>query len=110
MWNELERRFETKKSQGAWWLAAKVAIFIVGLVSFYHVVLRIAMALVWLQFLSLNIIADVATKCNDFELAMTAFFTVFSILTLLAAVATIFFCAREREGSWAKVSMFSSSD
>ncbi|KAM7208579.1 hypothetical protein V8F20_001002 [Naviculisporaceae sp. PSN 640] len=106
VWNELERRFETKKSQGAWWLAAKVSIFIVGLVSFFHVVLRIAMAVVWLQFLSLNIIADVTTKCNDFELAMTAFFTVFGILTIFAAVATIFFRARKREGSWAKTRVY----
>jgi len=108
VWTELERRFEHPRAQGAWWLAAKIAIFLVGLVSFYYVVLNIATAVVWLEFLSLNIIADVATKRNDFELAMTAFFTVFGLLTVCATVATIFFRARQREGSWAKVSFFHS--
>ena len=100
----MERRFEKERSQGAWWLAAKIAIFLVGLISFYYVVLNIATAVVSLKFLSLNIIADVATNRHSFELAMTAFFTVFGILPIFAAVATIFFRARTREGTWARVS------
>ncbi|KAK0627761.1 hypothetical protein B0T14DRAFT_493792 [Immersiella caudata] len=106
VWNELERRFVHERSQGLWWLAAKIAIFVVGLVSFFYFVLEVATAVVWLQFLSLNIIADVATKRNNFELAMTAFFTVFGLLTVFATVATIFFRARAREGSWAKTRVY----
>ncbi|KAK4447449.1 hypothetical protein QBC34DRAFT_427211 [Podospora aff. communis PSN243] len=106
VWQELERRFEGERLIGKWWFAAKVAIFIVGLTSFYYVVLDVATAVVWLQFLSLNIISDVATKRNNFELAMTASFTVFGILTMLAVVATIFIRARKREGSWAKTRVY----
>ncbi|KAK3371271.1 hypothetical protein B0T24DRAFT_680369 [Lasiosphaeria ovina] len=80
VWGGLERRFEDKRSKGMWWLAAKAAVFVVGLVSLSYVVL----------------------DRNNFEQAMTAFFTVFGVLTIFAVVTTFFFRARTREGSWAK--------
>ncbi|KAI0450093.1 hypothetical protein F5B21DRAFT_517694 [Xylaria acuta] len=73
IWKELEDRFP-KRQQGYWWFAARCAIFIVGLVSTYYATLFIAQVGVWVQFLSLNTIADVATKRTGFEITMTAFF------------------------------------
>lgn len=104
IWRELKQRFEgRKKAQRNWWLAAKLTIFVVGLVSFYYVVLHIATAVAWLDFLSLNVIDDIASKRNGFELAMTTFFAVFGLLTTVAAIVTIITEASKREGGWAKV-------
>ena len=103
IWNELERRFTRKQSQGAWWLAAKVTIFVVGLVSFFYALLNLASRAVWVEFLSLNIIADVATKRNNFEMAMTLFFSIFGLLTILAAIATFVYRASKTTGRWSRV-------
>ena len=102
-WNDLERRFKHGEKPGYWWLAAKAAIFIVFLVSFYFVVLNIATRVVWLEFYSLNVIADVATKRNSFEMAMTVFFVIFGLITIAAAVATFYLRARRNTGEWTKV-------
>src|SRR5512142_3326953 len=62
IWRELKQRFDGRRAQANWWLAAKLTIFVVGLVSCYYIVLHIATAVVWLEFLSLNVISDTATK------------------------------------------------
>ncbi|KAK3986462.1 hypothetical protein QBC44DRAFT_140030 [Cladorrhinum sp. PSN332] len=106
VWNELQRRFASPRSQGLWWFAAKVTFFLVILVTVYFWILRIATAAVWIRFLSLNVISDVATKRNGFEMAMCFFFSVFSLLTAVAVVATVFFRASMLQGSWAKTRIY----
>lgn len=106
IWNELKRRFTREVAQGCWWLAAKITIFLISVVSFFYVVLNIALRVVWIQFLSLNVIADVASKRNHFEIAMTAFFSVFGLLTFIAAVTTLVYRANKTTGTWAKVREF----
>lgn len=101
-WKDLEPRFEAKAA-GHWWLAAQIAIFVVGLVSFFYVVLKLALAIVWMNFLSLNIIGDIATKKRNFEIATAVFLAVFALLTLIAACATFLFRARKLEGQVPKV-------
>ncbi|KAI1737446.1 hypothetical protein F4680DRAFT_214603 [Xylaria scruposa] len=97
IWRELEVRFSDKQ-QGFWWFTARCAIFIVGLVSTYYVTLYIAQVGVWVQFLSLNTIADVATKRTGFEIAMTAFFFAFGLVTFAAACASLLWKARRLDG------------
>jgi len=98
VWKELENRFP-EEQQGKWWFAAKFTIFIVGLVAFFYFVLNLALSIVWMQFRSLNTIADIATKRTGFEVAMTVFFFLFGLLTLSASTASIFWKAREQAGS-----------
>jgi len=88
VWNELQPRFD-KSVQGKWWFAAKCVFFLVGLASFFYLILYLALAVVWLKFSTLNVIDDVATKRTGFEIAMTAFFFAFSLLTLLAGAVTM---------------------
>ncbi|KAI0902959.1 hypothetical protein F4823DRAFT_637149 [Ustulina deusta] len=97
IWRELEDRFP-KRQQGYWWFAARFSIFIVGLVSTYYVALLIAQVGVWVQFLSLNTIADIATKRTGFEITMTAFFVVFGLITLAAACASLLWKAWRIDG------------
>lgn len=103
IWRELEERFP-KRHQGYWWFSAKFAIFIVGLVSTYYVILYIAQVGVWVEFLSLNTIADIATKRTGFEITMTAFFVVFGLITLAAASASLLWKARRMDGEVPRVS------
>jgi hypothetical protein len=103
VWRELEDRFP-RKTQGHWWFAAKFAIFIVGLVSTYYVILYIAQAGVWVEFLSLNTIADIATKRTGFEITMTAFFFIFGLITSAAASASLLWKARTIDGGIPSVS------
>ncbi|KAI3320304.1 hypothetical protein HD806DRAFT_507139 [Xylariaceae sp. AK1471] len=97
VWRELEDRFP-RRAQGYWWFAAKFAIFIVGLVSTFYVILYIAQSGVWVEFLSLNTIADIASKRTGFEITMTAFFFVFGLITLAAASASLLWKARTMDG------------
>jgi hypothetical protein len=103
IWKELEDRFP-RRQQGYWWFAAKFAIFVVGLVSVYYSILYIAQAGVWVAFLSLNTIADIATKRTGFEIAMTAFFFLFGLITLTAASASLLWKARMLDGGVSSVS------
>ncbi|KAK3319153.1 hypothetical protein B0H66DRAFT_533655 [Apodospora peruviana] len=88
VWKELEDQFSVQQ-QKLWWLAAKFAVFVVTLMSIFYVVLYIALSAIWLEFYSLNAIADIATKRTQFEVAMTCFFMVFSLLTLVEATAVV---------------------
>ncbi|KAF6797594.1 hypothetical protein CSOJ01_12912 [Colletotrichum sojae] len=97
VWRDLEPRFNGRTA-GYWWLAAQIAIFVVGLVSLFYVVLKLALSIVWMQFLSLNVIGDIATRKRQFEIAMAVFLTVFSFFTLVAATATVLFQAQRTEG------------
>ncbi len=106
LWSDLERRFEKGENPGRWWLAAQVAIFIVSLVAFYFIVLSIATRVVWLEFYSLNVIADVATKRNNFDMATTIFVAAFGIITIAAAVATFIVRANKKNGKWMRVRNF----
>ena len=90
VWKEFQREERFTRTQlKLWGLAANFAIFIVGLVSLFYVILYLALAIVWMEFFSLNTIADVATKRTGFEIAMTAFFFGFSLLTVAAATYAI---------------------
>jgi len=84
VWKELEDQFTIWK-QGVWWFAAKFLIFVVTLMAIFYAVLGIALSAVWLEFFSLNAIADIAGKRTDFEMAMAAFFFIFGLLTLVEA-------------------------
>ncbi|KAK4169556.1 hypothetical protein QBC43DRAFT_307974 [Cladorrhinum sp. PSN259] len=106
VWSELQRRFRTDRSQTIWWTAAKTTFFCLILVTCFFWILRIATTVVWLKFLSLNVISDVATKRNGFEMAMTLFFSVFTLLTVVAIVATFLFRANKLERSWARTRIY----
>ncbi|KAI1373091.1 hypothetical protein F4677DRAFT_448685 [Hypoxylon crocopeplum] len=98
VWRELESRFDSRQRR-IWWIAARFAIFVVGLMSIYYVVLYLALAIVWMEFLSLNTIADIATKRNQFELSITVFFFVFCLLTGAAATAAVLWQGQRVDGS-----------
>lgn len=105
VWKELRERFSglTRSHQIAWWFVGNFALFILCMVSLFYVILFIALASIWLKFSSLNAIDDVATKRNGFEIAMHAFFFVFSLITSGAA-AVAFWGGREVDGRRGKVS------
>jgi hypothetical protein len=103
VWRELEDKY-TKKEQGYMWRAAQVSLFLVGLVSIFYVVLNLAVPIVWMQWLSLNTIADIASKRTAFELAMATFFFVFGFLTVCVATVTFFYQARKIVGQRSEVS------
>jgi hypothetical protein len=90
VWKDLEGRFR-KNQRGYWWFAAKIAIFLVFLVSFFYVVLYLCLSVVWMEFRSLNSIADIATKRTHFEIATAALLTGFCFLMVIAATATNLF-------------------
>lgn len=104
VWRELQDRFR-EKHRGYWWFASKAAFFLVFLVSFYYAVLYLALSIVWLEFRSLNSIADIATKRTGFEISMAAFLTAFSLLTVAAAIATTRFKAKSVDGRFVGVSL-----
>ncbi|KAM7182874.1 hypothetical protein V8F20_012815 [Naviculisporaceae sp. PSN 640] len=89
VWKELEDQFSPRQ-QGIWWFSARFLLFISTLMTIYYIVLGVALVVAWLEFLSLNAIADIAGKRNDFEMAMTAFFFLFALLTLLEATVAWF--------------------
>jgi hypothetical protein len=97
IWKELQDRFPNRQ-RVYWWFAARFSIFVVGLVSTYYVGDNIALAITWVKFLSLNTIADVATKRTQFEISMTAFFSVFGVITLAAACASLLWKALGIDG------------
>jgi hypothetical protein len=88
VWRELEDRFSSQ-IQVIWWFGAKCAIFVVSLMSVYYVALFFSLSVVWMQFLSLETINELATKRSQFEIAMTALFFCFGVLTVGAATATL---------------------
>lgn len=70
LWKEHKDKY-LPKAQAAWWLSANAAIFLALLPSLFYVALHFALAILWLRFLNLNVIADVATKRNGFKIAMS---------------------------------------
>ncbi|KAI0532801.1 hypothetical protein GGR58DRAFT_507032 [Xylaria digitata] len=102
IWRELEDRFP-RKQQVYWWRAARCAIFTVGFVSIYYVLLSIVHVSVWVRFLSLNTIADVATKWVGFEITMTAFFFVFGLISFAAACASLLWKSWRMDGQPTRV-------
>jgi hypothetical protein len=104
VWRELQSRFDSEKDRWLWWLAAKVTIFIVTGVASFYLILYLGLAIAWLQFLSLNATADIASRRTQFEVAMTAMFSGFALLTTVAATATLIFKALEQSGGIKNVS------
>lgn len=88
VWKDLQCRFPPRQ-QGVWWFAAKMLLFVTGLLSLYYWVLKFALAIVWMRFPALNVIADVATKMTQLEIAMKGFFFAFGLLTVAASSAVL---------------------
>ncbi|KAJ2901807.1 hypothetical protein MKZ38_001345 [Zalerion maritima] len=80
------RSSSTVKFAFIWWLAARFVFFVVMLMAFYYLTLYLAQSVAWLEFLSLNVIADIATKRTHFEIAMAALVFGFTLLTVVAAL------------------------
>lgn len=102
VWNELDGRF-TEKQQGIWWFGGKCAIFLVCMVSLFYTILYLALSIVWMEFVSLNTIADVATKRTQFEISMAALFFGFSLLTVGTATVAIVWGSSKIDGRIRKV-------
>jgi len=85
MWKELEDKFSSSW-QRAMWFPAKCGIFIVSLLSIFYVILNLALSSAWLYFVNVVVINDIAQKRTSFEVAMYAFYMLFSLLTLGEAV------------------------
>lgn len=102
VWNELKGRF-TEKQQRRWWFGGKCAIFLVCMVSLFYTILYLALPIVWMEFVSLNTIADVATKRTQFEVAMAVFFFAFSLFTAGTATVAIVWGSTRIDGRIRKV-------
>ncbi|KAK8001101.1 hypothetical protein PG991_013323 [Apiospora marii] len=99
-WVELVNRVDLKR-QGKWWrVAAQCAIFIVSLVSMYYLTLLFALAIVWVRFVSLNTIADIATKRTHFEIAKGSMNFAFCAMVLGASSLTFLARAKRKEGKY----------
>ncbi|KAH0443915.1 hypothetical protein CcaCcLH18_00741 [Colletotrichum camelliae] len=108
-WREMTQRVSKRFSENAakyWWSAAQAAIFVVALVSLFYVVLNLALAIVWMNFLSLNIIGDIATKKKNFEISTAVFHSIFALLTAIAGFVTFFIKAPKKEDRVPKNSLF----
>lgn len=81
-----------------WWGVGYFMLFIVCLMSMFFIFLQLALSVVWMNFSSLNTIADVASKERQFEITMNAFFFGFSLLTTVAASVAIMLRTRRDEG------------
>jgi hypothetical protein len=88
IWTELEGRF-SPRSRGNWFLSSKIVFFSVIFTSLFYLVLFLALAIVWLLFLALNVMADIALRRNQFEVAMDAIFCGFGLLTVVASVLSL---------------------
>lgn len=97
VWVEVETRFD-EIWQGRLWTSAKFVLFVVSLVSIFYAVLYVALAGAWLDFLSLNSIADIATKRTSFEVATAALLTVFALLAFGSAYYAIRYQSRKVDG------------
>lgn len=84
LWVERADRY-TPKAQAIWSISANLAVFVVILVSLFYAALNLALSVVWLRFLSLNIIDDIATKRNRFKVAMSVGYVLLGAVVLLGA-------------------------
>lgn len=97
VWVEIQIFFDLKW-QGYLWMAAKVGLFLVSLMSIFYAVLYVALAGVWLDFRSLNSIADIATKRTSFEVATAGLLAAFAGLAFGNAVWAVVRKAAEVDG------------
>jgi len=84
IWRELQDRF-SRPLQRAMWFTSKCGIFILTFLSIFYLVLGLALPILWLDFPRPTVIVEIASKKNSIEVAMNAFYTVFSLLTLVEA-------------------------
>ena len=96
LWHERADRY-SPKAQAIWWLSANLAAFIVILVSLFYAALNLTLAVVWLRFLNLNIIDDIATKRNGFKVSMSAGYVVLAFV-ILVGTSDNFRKARQMDG------------
>jgi hypothetical protein len=90
VWRELVARGRVERDNlWRWWLGAKFAIMLVVLVAVHYLVLQLATSIVWVRFVSLNSIQDIATKRDAFEITTAVFSMVFAALTVFASFQAI---------------------
>ncbi|KAH8894316.1 hypothetical protein GQ53DRAFT_821401 [Thozetella sp. PMI_491] len=99
IWHELQLRFDNEKTLSYWWKTAKIGIFLTSLISLFYLLLNLETTVIWLEFFSLNVIDDVASKRSNFALAMSFFFCTFALLNVTSAAVTIIFRAIRTDGS-----------
>jgi hypothetical protein len=101
VWNEIEVYFP-KSLRIWWWRSAKIFFFFLVFISLYDLVLFVDLAVVWLQFLSLKLIGDIANRRNQCELATNVLFFGFGLLTVGGAVVAIFRTKRNEGRGFSK--------
>jgi len=85
LWPDVEIRL-AQSAVTKLWPASKLLILVVQLNALFYVILSIALAVVWLQFQSLDAIMNLATKRNQFENAMNVFVALQSLVLFVMAV------------------------
>ena len=96
LWHERKDRY-SPKAQAGWWLSANSAAFVVIMLSLYYVGLFLALTVVWLRFVTLDIIDKVAASRNHFKVAMSVGYFILSSVIFLGATHN-FRKAREVDG------------
>ena len=81
IWRELQDRLN-RPLQRSMWFTSKCGICILTFLSIFYLVLGLALPILWLDFPMPTVIVEIANKKNSFEVAMNAFYTIFSLLTL----------------------------
>lgn len=76
-----------------------------GIISLMYAGFYWALAASWLAFVSLNAIADIATKSSDMSVASSALFVLFGLFTVATAIYFMWFKARQKQGHAATVSI-----
>lgn len=105
LWREIRASSERRR-RSWWWVSAKFGLFLVFLVSFFQWLLGFSLAVVWMRFYSLNVIADVSGKWLHFELATTGLVFGFCLMIAAAATDAIIVRAVAIDGERQKVSQF----
>lgn len=89
VWKEVN-----KGERKAWRIAGKIASFFSVLPTLFYIILYIALAACWLRMTSLNTIADIASRKIQFQIAMSAIFAGYALVS--ATAATVTWCIRKR--------------
>lgn len=87
-----------------WRAAAKIISFFSVLPALFYIILFVALAVCWLKFTSLNTIADIATRKAQFQIAMSAIFFGYAMVSVVAATVTWCFRTRSMRGYVIQVS------
>ncbi|RSL64289.1 hypothetical protein CEP54_004783 [Fusarium duplospermum] len=95
LWREIKANSERRNW---WWVSAKFGLFLVFMVSFFQWLLGFSLAVVWMKFYSLNVIADVSDKWMHFELATTGLVFGFCLMIFAAATDAIILRAVKIDG------------